>query len=196
MKRKTEKKNGCTHALTPSSFRFASSGHFLEDAWEGPPDECTLGPAVSSEENGASGGSGSVDILCVDFGVGARLEEFLRVYWRCVAPGGLVVIHSTLTNEVTRKWLERVRRGEVDFGDFDDNAGGGSSGGSGGKKRKKGDAAAASGGGGGRGGGGGGGASTVHHISLLEPHKRYQNAFTILQKRSEGWGEPLYTEEA
>lgn len=135
-----------------------------------------------------------MDLLWVDFGVGARLEEFLRMYWRCVAPGGLVVIHSTLTNEVTREWLERVRRGEVNFADFDEEsggAGGGSSGGDGGsgggKKRKKGAT-------GGSGGGAGGG--SVHHISLLEPHKRYQNAFTILQKRPEGWGEPLYTAEA
>ena len=99
------------------------------------------------------------------------MEEFLQSYWRCVAPGGLVVIHSTLTNKVTREWLERVRRGEVDFGAFDDDAaardgskgggGGGSGGGSGSKKRKK-DAA-----GGGGGGGGSGGGSSVHHVSLL-----------------------------
>ena len=132
----------------------------LKDAWEGPPEMC-----ANRRE--------PVDLLWVDFGVGGRLEEFLRLYWRCVAPGGLVVIHSTLTNKVTREWLERVRRGEVDFDTFDGT----------GKKRKNGHVEA-------------GGGGSVHHISLLEPHKRYQNAFTILQKRPGGWAEPLYTEEA
>ena len=144
-----------------------SPGHYVEDAWDGPPEDCTPSPPSPP-----AAGSGLVDLLWVDFGVGPRLEEFLQSYWRCVAPGGLIVIHSTLTNKVTREWLERVRRGEVDFGAFDDDAaarggssggggGGGSGGGSGGKKRKKGAA-----GGVGEDGGGGGG-SSVHHVSLL-----------------------------
>jgi hypothetical protein len=36
----------------------------------------------------------------------------------------------------------------------------------------------------------------VHHLSLTEPHKRFQNAFTVMQKRTRGWKEPVYTEEA
>ena len=36
----------------------------------------------------------------------------------------------------------------------------------------------------------------AHHVSLLEPHKRFQNAFTMLQKRTEGWKEPVWTDEA
>ena len=32
----------------------------------------------------------------------------------------------------------------------------------------------------------------VHHsMGLLEPHKRYQNSFTLFQKRANGWTEPL-----
>ena len=37
---------------------------------------------------------------------------------------------------------------------------------------------------------------SAHHVSLLEPHKRYQNAFTMLQKRTRGWKEPVWTDEA
>lgn len=30
-------------------------------------------------------------------------------------------------------------------------------------------------------------------MSLLEPHKRFQNSVTLLQRRPEGWGEPIYS---
>ena len=30
-------------------------------------------------------------------------------------------------------------------------------------------------------------------LSLLEPHKRYQNSVSIFQKRDGGWAEPLHT---
>ena len=36
----------------------------------------------------------------------------------------------------------------------------------------------------------------VTHVSLLEPHKRFQNALTILQKRPPGFAEPLYSVQA
>lgn len=32
-----------------------------------------------------------------------------------------------------------------------------------------------------------------HHIGFLEPHKRFQNSFTIFQKRSSKYGEPIYS---
>ena len=38
--------------------------------------------------------------------------------------------------------------------------------------------------------------SEVHHVSLLEPHKHFQNALTLLQKRPAGFEEPLYSERA
>lgn len=85
-----------------------------------------------------------------------------------------------VTNFVTCAWLEEVQRGEVIIDDF----GGGERGGSGrGVKRMCPAASAAV-------------SVAVLHISLLEPHKRYQNVFTILQKRPEGWEELIYTEEA
>jgi translation elongation factor EF-1beta len=34
---------------------------------------------------------------------------------------------------------------------------------------------------------------SFHFISYLEPHKRFQNSFTILQKRSNGYSEQIYS---
>ena len=33
----------------------------------------------------------------------------------------------------------------------------------------------------------------VETLSLLEPHKRFQNSVSIFQKRPRGWGEAIYT---
>ena len=124
------------------------------DAWDGPPEELRSG-------GGGTSANASVDLLFVDFGVGARLDEFLEKYWGSVAPGGLIVVHSSVTNAATRGWLETLRA----------NGGAPTWGGT-----SEGDA--------------------VHHLSLTEPHKRFQNAFTVMQKRTRGWKEPVYTEEA
>ena len=34
----------------------------------------------------------------------------------------------------------------------------------------------------------------LHHLALLEPHKRFQNAIALLQKRPLDFKEPLYSE--
>jgi hypothetical protein len=36
-------------------------------------------------------------------------------------------------------------------------------------------------------------ASSFDLLSLMEPHKLFQNSFSILQKRGDGWSEPIYT---
>ena len=161
------------------------------DAWAGAPPACRpkLSTGTKKKKDGApSAVAGPVDMLWVDFGVGDRLDAFLRLYWPSVAPGGFVVVHSTVTNRATRAWLERVRRGEFawletrgDAVDARTNE----------KKRKRNPSLAEK------------GVSRrvserdeVHHVSFLEPHKRYQNAFTVLQKRPRGWREPVYTDEA
>ena len=161
------------------------------DAWAGAPPACRpkLSTGTKKKKDGApSAVAGPVDMLWVDFGVGDRLDAFLRLYWPSVAPGGFVVVHSTVTNRATRAWLERVRRGEFawletrgDAVDARTNE----------KKRKRNPSVAEK------------GVSRrvserdeVHHVSFLEPHKRYQNAFTVLQKRPRGWREPVYTDEA
>jgi len=139
-----------------------------------------------------------LDMLWVDFGAGDRLHEFLARYWPRLRDGGHVLVHSTLTNALTRQnWLAQMMKAA----------------------RNEGDAA---------GGGGGGGAAAapapapeqVHGVeslggappkpkvvpaaeiretlgefnifSFLEPHKMYQNSFTIIQKRN-AFAEPVYT---
>ena len=45
----------------------------------------------------------------VDFGDGDKLDDFFQLYWDYVDPnGGLVLVHSTLTNEVSRDWLRKM----------------------------------------------------------------------------------------
>jgi hypothetical protein len=39
-------------------------------------------------------------------------------------------------------------------------------------------------------------AGSYEQISFLEPHKRFQNSVTIIQKRDSGYEEPLYSEYA
>lgn len=53
-----------------------------------------------------------LDLLWFDFGAGGRLPQLLAAWWPRLAPGGLLIIHSTLTNALTRAWLETVRRPE------------------------------------------------------------------------------------
>jgi len=52
----------------------------------------------------------TVDVLWCDFGVGARMKEFISSAWDCVSPGGFLLCHSTLTNENTRSWLDAIRK--------------------------------------------------------------------------------------
>jgi len=100
----------------------------------------------------------SIDMLWCDFGVGARMRDYVSKVWRFVRPGGFLVCHSTLTNARTREWLEAVRqrRGEAETGLPTDE---------------------------------------YTELSLLEPHKRFQNSMTILQKRQR-FDEPIYSEYA
>ena len=170
------------------------------DAWAGAPPACRpkLSIGTKKKDGAPSAVAGPVDMLWVDFGVGDRLDAFLRLYWPSVKPGGFVVVHSTVTNRATRAWLERVRRGE--FAWLEPSADGGEG------NEKKDDAERTA-----RGkrerdpdrserrperARSSAVTDEVHHVSFLEPHKRYQNAFTVLQKRPRGWGEPVYTDEA
>ena len=83
---------------------------------------------------------------------------------------GYMLVHSTLTNALTREWLERVRRGVG---------------------RSRPDSRGVEGGV--REGGCGLGFS---NMSFLEPHKMFQNSFSIFQKRDDVSGqyeEPVLT---
>jgi len=55
-----------------------------------------------------------------------------------------MVLHSTVTNRVTREWLDNL--------------------------------------------------PDAKRLSLVEPHKRFQNSTTLFQKRPDGFTEPIYTE--
>lgn len=81
--------------------------------------------------------------------VGRGIDEFLSIVWPRLAPGGYVLLHSTLTNRAVRTWLEGV-----------DAAPWGPPG---------------------------------QVLSLLEPHKRFQNSVSLLQRRPPGYAEPLYS---
>ena len=109
------------------------------------------------------------------------------IRWARLRPGGLLLLHSTLTNAVTREWLEaqrerlrpHARPGAVsgtgtpavaaEAPALDDLPSSSSH------------------------------THTRSHLleyetlSLLEPHKRYQNSVSIFQKRDGGWAEPVHT---
>lgn len=111
-----------------------------------------------------------IDILWLDFGVGVggRLAPFLEGWWPRICPGGLLIVHSTLTNAVTRAWLDGVRAR------LDAHASG---------EPTPGACAAAAlaleG--------------ELETVSFREPHKTWQNSISIFQKRSSGWAEPILT---
>ena len=63
---------------------------------------------AAEEDDG--GGDGEIDLLWVDFGDGDSLDRFFEKYWPLVnARGGLIVVHSTLTNAAARAWLARMK---------------------------------------------------------------------------------------
>ena len=148
-------------------------------------------------------------MLWLDFGLGSgpRIEAFLDAWWPRLRPGGLLLMHSTLTNAVTRAWLERQRDrarpgGGGTLDDAPPLAAAGATGAASPPLASISEEGEAAGGGaaGDRGGGGEARESTRRRhlaafetLSLLEPHKQYQNAVSIFQKRDGGWAEPLYT---
>lgn len=90
------------------------------------------------------------DIIAAEDSWGQGIDKLLDLIWPRVAPGGFLLLHSTLTNSTVRRWIEGVD---------------------------------------------GRGPPSGAVISLHEPHKRFQNSCTLIQKRPEGWaGEPIYSE--
>jgi Methyltransferase domain len=95
-----------------------------------------------------------LDFLWIDFGAGRKLAEFLQQWWHRVPAGGIIALHSTVTNSYTREWLDEMRAGAGQpLGPWGDYV----------------------------------------TLSLLEPHKLFQNSTTLLQKRGTDWSEPVYT---
>ena len=96
-----------------------------------------------------------LDMIWLDFGAGSQLDEFFEKWWpRLNSKGGLIMVHSSLTNVKTRRWLVNYQADDSD-------------------KRK--------------------GLGGFDLWGLLEPHKRYQNSFSVFQKRSNVYMEPIYS---
>lgn len=119
----------------------------------------------------ADAGAPVFDMMWLDFGLGtgSRIEGFLDAWWPRLRPGGLLLMHSTLTNTVTRAWLESQRaRLRPDAPAVPDGT------------QPEGTPPRSH-------------LLEFETLSLLEPHKRYQNSVSIFQKRDGGWGEPVHT---
>ena len=107
------------------------------------------------------------DFLWIDLGAANRIETFLKNFWFRVKPGGYVAVHSTLTNSLSREWLEKMRMLARNGG-------------------KKTDGTTSEYG-------------VFEIMSFLEPHKLFQNSFTIFQRRdahpidSSEYAEPVLT---
>jgi len=107
------------------------------------------------------------DFLWIDLGAANRIETFLKNFWFRVKPGGYVAVHSTLTNSLSREWLEKMRALARNGG-------------------KKADGTTSEYG-------------VFEIMSFLEPHKLFQNSFTIFQRRdahpidSSEYAEPVLT---
>jgi predicted O-methyltransferase YrrM len=100
------------------------------------------------------------DMLWIDLGAAHRIEGFMEAWWpRVRAEGGMVIVHSTLTNQLSRGWLEKMR--ELARAPTPCSAYG-----------------------------------RFETMSLLEPHKMFQNSITMFQKRGGAFGrydEPVHT---
>ena len=116
-------------------------------------------------------------MVWLDFGIGtsSRIDAFLESLWPQIKDGGYLLMHSTLTNKVTRTWLEKFRsdrRRDTKCGNLEDNTYRDTDQ----KKWMR--------------------NVDVDLLSFLEPHKRFQNSVSIFQKRGEAgnaYVEPIYT---
>jgi len=107
------------------------------------------------------------DFMWIDLGAANRIDSFLKRFWFRVRPGGYVAVHSTLTNSLSRAWLEKMRTLAKNGGRNEDNL-----------MSEYG---------------------LFSEMSFLEPHKLFQNSFTLFQRRDEHpidstkYAEPILT---
>jgi len=131
---------------------------YFKDAWEYMDD--SSGVAHNPAEHVGEGAAASsttapplLDMAWLDFGQGEKLGLFVEKVWARLRPGGLVLCHSTLTNTLTRTWLEKMRSRANDVTDV---------------------------------------FGSFATMSFREPHKLFQNSFSIFQKRKD-YQEPTFT---
>lgn len=105
------------------------------------------------------------------FGDGDHLDQVLldHGYWDLVDPnGGLVLVHSTLTNAASRDWLARMKQHCASSSE-NDNCGHSNS-----------------------------GYGPFELLSLMEPHKMRQNSVTMIRRMgssvAEPFVEPIFTQ--
>jgi hypothetical protein len=118
-------------------------------------------------------------LVWIDLGAAHRLGALVDAWWPRVDPqGGMLLVHSTLTNQAGQAWLARMRKASnegANGSEVGDCARGGSS------------AMSAS------------PYGRFELLSLLEPHKRFQNSVTLLRRRGGGaggaapWDEPTFS---
>ena len=109
--------------------------------------------------------------------MGIKFEKFFDLYWRTVSDnGGYVLVHSTLTNALTRDKIERIRLAAGSRSVSPSGTRGSSSSSS--DARNTSDAATT---------------LPVYEMSFHEPHKMFQNSFSVFQKREGGYAEPIHS---
>ena len=91
-----------------------------------------------------------IDFIWLDFAAGKKLSKVFERWWDRLKDGGFILCHSTLTNSMTRDWLEQMRRRENNKWIYET-------------------------------------------ISFLEPHKYFQNSFSMFQKRENNYKEEILT---
>ena len=91
-----------------------------------------------------------IDFIWLDFAAGSKLNEVFNRWWGRLKNGGFILCHSTLTNSMTREWLEDMRKRENNKWTFES-------------------------------------------VSFLEPHKYFQNSFSMFQKRENNYKEDVLT---
>lgn len=91
-----------------------------------------------------------IDFIWLDFAAGSKLNEVFNRWWGRLKNGGFILCHSTLTNSMTREWLEDMRKRENNKWTFES-------------------------------------------VSFLEPHKYFQNSFSMFQKRENNYKEDILT---
>eukprot|EP00943_MAST-04B_sp_MAST-4B-sp1_P001148 g1148.t1 len=91
-----------------------------------------------------------IELIWLDFAAGKKLSQVLNRWWHRLKNGGYILCHSTLTNSMTREWLEQMRSRENNKWAYET-------------------------------------------ISFLEPHKYFQNSFSMFQKRENNYQEDILT---
>lgn len=122
-----------------------------------------------------------LDFLWIDLGAANRIKQVMEDLFPYISAGGMLAVHSTLTNMLSRTWLEEMRAHQrVDFElfsheDSDEVQ----------KERMRSRKWFDQHG-------------KFASLSFLEPHKIFQNSCTLFQKRGNftdaSFNEPVYTQ--